>query len=192
MDAARKIAGEKADSARLRAATCLALPLVAGRLAQDFDLLPWSLDLEGVIQWSWERFTRSSDAEALAPDEQAIANIRAWIAERWDVTIKSVDTGADGFDRKLNNREAVAWYDQTAIYLPVQRIREASGETLKAQQIVKALTDRDLLAKRHNSKRASVRHVPEVGRIDAYALKRQEFGRRSAWLSSELGREDDR
>lgn len=192
MDSARKIAGEKADSARLRAATCLALPLVAGRLAQDFDLLPWSLDLEGVIQWSWERFTRSSDAEALAPDEQAIANIRAWIAERWDVTIKSVDTGADGFDRKLNNREAVAWYDQTAIYLPVQRIREASGETLKAQQIVKALTDRDLLAKRHNSKRASVRHVPEVGRIDAYALKRQEFGRRSAWLSSELGREDDR
>lgn len=192
MDAARKIAGEKANSARLRAATCLALPLVAGRLAQDFDLLPWSLDLEGTIQWSWERFTRSSDAEALAPDEQAVANIRAWIAERWDVTIKSVDTGADGFDRKLNNREAVAWYDQTAIYLPVQRIREASGETLKAQQIVKALTDRDLLAKRHNSKRASVRHVPEVGRIDAYALKRQEFGRRSAWQSSELGSEDDR
>lgn len=191
MDAARKIAGDKADSARLRAATCLALPLVAGRLAQDFDLLPWSLDLEGAIQWSWERFTRSSDAEALAPDQQAIANIRAWIAERWDVTIKSVDTGTDGFDRKLNNREAVAWYDQTAIYLPVQRIREASGETLKAQQIVKALTDRDLLAKRHNSKRASVRHVPEVGRIDAYALKRQEFGRRSAWQSSPIGGEDD-
>ena len=39
IDAARKIAGEKADSARLRAATCLALPLVAGRLAQDFDIL---------------------------------------------------------------------------------------------------------------------------------------------------------
>lgn len=191
-EAARKIAGQKADAARLRAATCLALPLVAGRLAQDFDLLPWSLDLEGAIQWSWERFTRSSDAEALAPDEQAVANIRAWIAERWDVTIKSVDTGADGFDRKLNNREAVAWYDETAIYLPVQRIREASGETLKAQQIVKALTDRDLLAKRHDGKRASVRWVPQVGRIDAYALKRQELGRQSAWRSSPLGMEDDR
>ena len=127
---------------------------MAGRLAQDFDLLPWSLDLEGAIQWSWDRFTRSSDAEALAPDEQAVANIRAWIAERWDVTIKSVDTGADGFDRKLNNREAVAWYDEIAIYLPVQRLREASGETLKAQQIVKALTDGDLLAKRHDGKRA--------------------------------------
>ena len=86
----------------------------------------------------------------------------------------------------------MAWYDQTAIYLPVQRIREASGQTLKAQQIVKALTDRDLLAKRQNTKRATVRHVPGIGRIDAYALKRQEFGRRSAWQDSLLGAEDDR
>jgi|GEM_PF-2239626 len=192
IDAARTIAGDKADSARLRAATCLALPLVAGKLAQDFDLLPWSLDLEGTVQWCWERFSRSSDADALTPDEQAIANIRAWIAERWDVTIKSVDTGSDGFDRKLNNREAVAWYDQAAIYLPVQRIREASGETLKAQQIVKALSDRDLLAKRTDTKRVSVRYVPQIGRIDAYALKRQEFGRQSAWQSMPLGMEDAR
>lgn len=154
--------------------------------------MPWSLDLEGTVQWCWERFSRSSDADALTPDEQAIANIRAWIAERWDVTIKSADAGTDTFDRKLNNREAVAWYDQSAIYLPVGRIREASGETLKAQQIVKALIDRDLLAKRHNDKRASVRHVPGIGRIDAYALKRQEFGRRSAWQTSPLGAEDDR
>jgi len=191
IDAARKLAGPTADAARLRAATCLALPLVAGRLAQDFDLLPWSIDLDGAVQWGWDRFTRSSDADALVPDEQAIANIRAWIAERWDVTIKSVDVGAAGFDHKLNNREAVAWYDATAIYLPVQRLREASGETLKAQQIVKALIDRDLLAKRHNNKRATVRHVPEVGRIDAYALKRQEFGRRSAWQGSQVDGEDE-
>ncbi|MGJ5029090.1 DUF927 domain-containing protein [Bradyrhizobium sp. HKCCYLS2038] len=191
IEAARKLAGPKSDAARLRAATCLALPLVAGRLAQDFDLLPWSIDLDGAIHWAWERFTRSSDADALAPDEQAIANIRAWIAERWDVTIKSVDTGTDYYDRKLNNREAVAWYDATAIYLPVQRLREASGETLKAQQIVKALIDRNLLAKRHSAKRATVRHVPQVGRIDAYALKRQEFGRPSGWQGPSLREEDD-
>jgi hypothetical protein len=127
----------------------------------------------------------SPDAEALTPDEQAIANIRAWIAERWDVTIKSVDTGVDGFDRKLNNREAVAWYDDTAIYLPVQRIREASGETLKAQQIVKALTDRDLLADRQDKRRATVRWIPKIGRIDAYALKRREFGRSFIWAGAE-------
>lgn len=192
IEAARKIAGEKADAARLRAATCLALPLVAGRLAQDFDLIPWSFDLDSVVHWAWERFTRSSDADALTPDEQAIANIRAWIAERWDVTIKSVDTGAEGFDRKLNNREAVAWYDETAIYLPVQRIREASGETLKAQQVAKALIDRGLLVKRHDNQRATIRWVPKVGKIDAYALKRSEFGRDTSWRFDQFDMEDAR
>jgi len=85
----------------------------------------------------------------------------------------------------LNNRKAVAWYDATAIYVPVQWLRDASGETLKAQQIVKAPVNRDLLAKRHNAHRTTVRHVPEVGRVDAYALKRQEFGRRFAWQGSQ-------
>jgi len=144
------------------------------------------------VQWAWERFTRSSDADALTPDEQAIASIRAWIAERWDVTIKSVDAGADGFDRKLNNREAVAWYDETAIYLPVQRIREASGESLKAQQVAKALIDRGLLVKRHDNQRATIRWVPRVGKIDAYALKRSEFGRDTSWRSSQFDMEDAR
>lgn len=185
MDFARRLAGERADAARLRAATCLALPYVAGQLAQDFDLLPWSIDLETPVRWAWDRFQKSSDAEALAPDEQAVASLRAWIAERWDVTIKSVDTGADGFDRKLNNREAVAWYDEAAIYVPAQRLREASGETLKAQQVVKALIDRDLLANRHDNRRAAVRWIPKIGRVDAYALKRTEFGRRQAWFDSD-------
>lgn len=182
LDQARTLAGDRPDSARLRAATCLALPLVAGKLAQDFDLLPWSIDIETPVRWAWERFEKSSDAEALSPDEQAIASLRAWIAERWDVTIKSVDAAAEGLDRhRLNNREAVAWYDQGAIYVPVQRLREAAGETLKSQQIVKALTDRDLIAARQDQRRATVRWVPKIGRIDAYALKRSEFGRRSAW-----------
>src|SRR6185295_16403678 len=140
---------------------------------------------EWPVRWAWERFQRSSDAEALTPDEQAIASLRAWIAERWDVTIKSVDTGADGFDRKLNNREAVAWYDETAIYVPAQRLREASGESLKAQQVVKALIDKGLLDRRYDGRRATVRWVPKIGRIDAYALKRAEFGRRSTWFGDE-------
>ncbi|MGE3493045.1 MAG: hypothetical protein AB7N29_23815, partial [Vicinamibacterales bacterium] len=123
------------------------------------------------------RFQTSSDAEALTPDEQAIASLRAWIAERWDVTIKSVDIGAEGFDRKLNNREAVAWYDEAAIYVPTQRLREAVGETVKTQHVVKALTDRNLLARRHDEKRAAVRWVPNIGQVQCYALRRDAFGR---------------
>jgi hypothetical protein len=181
LEQARELVGTRSDSARLRAATCLALPLIAGRLAQDFNLLPWSVDIEAPVRWAWERFEKSSDAEALTPDEQAVASLRAWIAERWDVTIKSVDIGFESYDRKLNNREAVAWYDDATIYVPAQRLREAAGETLKTQQIVKALADRDLLATRQDQRRATVRWVPKIGRIDAYALKRSEFGRRSSW-----------
>ena len=177
LDAARTLAGARSDAARLRSATSLAVLTIAGRLAQDFDLIPASIDIEASVRWAWERFEKSSDAEALAPAEQAIARLRAWIAERWDVTIKSVDTGSDSFDRKLNNREALAWYDATAIYIPTERLREAAGETLKTQHIVRALEERDMLARRHDAKRAAVRWVPKVGQLHCYALRRAAFGR---------------
>ena len=174
---ARKLAGDTTDSARIRAATCLALPLVAGQLAQEFGLLPSFIDIETPVRWAWSRFQKSSDAEALEPGEQVVSMLRSWIAERWDVTIKAVDAGEYSFDRKANNREAVAWYDRDAIYIPAHRLREAAGETLKAAQISKILTDRNMLSRRHNDKRAIVRFVPGIGRLDAYALKRSELGR---------------
>lgn len=174
---ARKLAGDTTDSARIRAATCLALPLVAGQLAQEFGLLPSFIDIESPVRWAWSRFQKSSDAEALEPGEQVVSMLRSWIAERWDVTIKAVDAGEYSFDRKANNREAVAWYDRDSIYIPAHRLREAAGETLKAAQISKILTDRDMLSRRHNDKRAIVRFVPGIGRLDAYALKRSELGR---------------
>jgi hypothetical protein len=111
--------------------------------------------------------------------------LRAWIAERWDVTIKAVDAGDYSFDRKLNNREAVAWYDRDTIYIPAHRLREAAGETLKAAQISKILIDRDMLARRHSDKRAIVRFVPGIGRVDAYAMKRSELGRSGGWVGED-------
>ncbi len=179
---ARKLAGATTDSARIRAATCLALPLVAGQLAQEFGLLPPFIDIETPVQWAWGRFQKSSDAEALAPGDQVVSMLRAWIAERWDVTVKAIDAGSHGFDRKLNNREAVAWYDSDTIYIPAHRLREAAGETLKAAQISKILIDRDMIMRRHNAKRVTVRFVPGIGRIDAYALRRSELGRNERWI----------
>ncbi|CAA7614957.1 DUF927 domain-containing protein [Magnetospirillum sp. SS-4] len=182
---ARKLAGDTTDSARIRAATCLALPLVAGQLAQEFGLLPSFIDIETPVRWAWSRFQKSSDAEALTPGDQVVSMLRAWIAERWDVTIKAVDAGEYGFDRKHNNREAVAWYDRDAIYIPAHRLREAAGETLKAAQISRILTDRDMLARRGDEKRAAIRYIPGIGRIDAYALKRSELGRSGRWVDED-------
>jgi Domain of unknown function (DUF927)/Toprim domain len=179
---ARRLVGDSSDSARIRAATCLAVPLVAGQLAQEFGVLPSFIDIEAPVIWAWARFQKSSDAEALTPDDQVVSMLRSWIAERWDVTIKAVDAGDYSFDRKANNREAVAWYDRDTIYIPAHRLREAAGETLKAAQISKILIDRSMLARRHNDKRATVRFVPGIGRIDAYALKRSELGRSGHWF----------
>ncbi|MBI1209752.1 MAG: DUF927 domain-containing protein [Azospirillum sp.] len=177
--AARRIAGADADSARVRAALPFALLFVAGELAKALGVIPSSAAVAAMVTWAWQRFDSSSDAQALKPDEQVINNIRAYIAERWDVTVKSTEATTESFDgtRRTNNRESVGWYDDGAIYLPTHRIREAAGNTMKEQQIIRVLVEHDCLLRRHDDKRAAVRWVPKVGRIAAYALKRSAFGR---------------
>jgi hypothetical protein len=88
------------------------------------------------------------------------------------VTIKSVNA-----ESGINNREAVAWYDGAAIYIPKHRIREAAGKALKESQIGAVLDRRGLLAAKPEGDRFCVRWVPKVGKITAYALRRGEFGR---------------
>ena len=73
---------------------------------------------------------------------QAISRLKQWIAERWDVTIKDVNAGTG-----INNREAVAWYDENVVYIPKETIGEAIGNTLKDNEIGKALSEQGLLAR---------------------------------------------
>ncbi|KJB91507.1 DNA primase [Skermanella aerolata KACC 11604] len=168
--AARKLAGPGADSALIRAAISFALLLVAGQMAKAFNLLPASMEVSEAVNWAWCRFLASTDAVVLNPEDQAIGNIIRWIAERWGVTIRHVD--GDG-----GMRDAVAWHDDRAVYLPTERIREAAGGALKEQQIAKVLNDRGLLAKRTDAKRLAVRYVPKIGHVQVYALSRAHFGR---------------
>jgi hypothetical protein len=171
--AARALAGSNtADSAIVRAATPLALLLVAGEMAKTFGLVPAVVDIKQPITWGWGRFCQSSDAAVLDPETQMIGAIRAWIAERWGVTIKSVD--AEG---GLNNRETVGWYDDSSVYILREHIREATGGALKQVHIGAVLNRRGLLAAKSEADRYCVRWVPKVGKISAYALCRSEFGR---------------
>ena len=173
LKAARKIAGgDGADSALARAATPLALLMIAGELAKTFGLIPSDTPVEKAVAWGWDRFRQSSDATVLDPETRTINSIRGWIAERWDVTIKKVN--AEG---GINNRETVAWYDENAVYIPNERLREAAGNTLPQSQVASILNHREMLAKRTESDRLYVRFVPKVGRIHCYALRRCEFGR---------------
>ena len=168
--AAEAIAGSP-DGATVRAAIPFALLLVAGELAVSFGLVPAETPVKEAVQWAWDRFKRSSDAAALDPDAQTIANLQRWTAERWDVTLRSVDRG-----HGINNRDAVGWYDETAVYIPTDRIREAAGNALKQSQIGALLHNRGLLAKKETD-RFYIKYVPLVGRVSAYALSRKEFGR---------------
>jgi hypothetical protein len=168
--AARKLAGPGAGSALIRAATSFALMAIAGEMGKKFGLLPATMEVPEAVNWAWRRFLASTDAVALNPEDQVVSNIIRWIAERWGGTIRHVE--AEG-----GMRDAVGWYDNSIVYLPTTRIREAAGGALKEQQIAKILNDRGLLAKRGSATRLAVGYVPKVGHFQAYALPRAHFGR---------------
>src|ERR1051326_834682 len=157
--AAKRIAGDDADSARLRAATTMAVLQVAGTLAKQFGLINKAVPVAHSVNWAWARFVESSDGRALTPEDQALGNMRRWIAERWGVTLKSTEVNADHgqFEPRGNNREAVGWYDGDTIYLPPPRAREAAGGAVKEQFLSRLLAKRDLLARRHDERRLAVR-----------------------------------
>lgn len=177
LKAAATLATPGADSAYARAALAFASIFVAGQLAVLFHLLPDTTPLADSIRWGWERFTQSSDAAALSPEDQALNNLCTWLAERWDVTVRDVAAGADVVGgKRVNNRESVAWYDAQAVYLPTHRLREATGSTLKELYLARMLAGRDLLH-RTDKERLAVRYVPRIGHLQCYALRRSAFGR---------------
>ena len=113
-----------------------------------------------------------ADAIALDPEAQVIGAVRGWIAERWNVTIKSVDVEAASTTARRSPGTT-----STAIYVPKTRLREAAGNTLRESQVAAIIDRHGLLAKRTEADRLYVRFVPKIGRVAAYALRRSEFGR---------------
>jgi hypothetical protein len=171
LDESGEIAGAEADSAVARAAIPFALLLIAGELAKAFDILPKPAAVSDAVNWAWRRFLQSSDSRALDPEAQAISNLRRYIAERWDVTIKKVEGVINA-----TNREPVGWYHGDNIYIPKDRMREATGGVLKESHIGAMLHRRGLLAQRSETDRFTVRWVPIIGKLLCYALRRSEFG----------------
>ncbi|TXN73422.1 DUF927 domain-containing protein [Methylobacterium sp. WL6] len=169
---ASKIAGEGADGAMVRAASPFAILLTAGRMARQFELLPAAMDIDGAIRWAWARFQKSTDAVALDPETQAVTNLRAWVAERWGSDIQATEP-EEG--TRAANRNALGWYDDEAVYIPAHRIVEAAGGTLKEIEIGRALKAQGLIRKTKDEDCFFVAYVPRVGKVKAYALRRDEF-----------------
>jgi hypothetical protein len=171
LDMANKLAGDD-TGARARAALPLALIGVSGALARQLRVLPQTIDIAAAVEWAWDGFAASSGAGALDPERQAEANLRRHVAEHRDITIKKTDPSR--FDPH-NNRDAIGWFDDTAVYIPVDRIADAAGGMLSERAIGRMLADRNLLA-RTGKKRLTVNYVPKVGYVSSYALKLTEFG----------------
>ncbi|SFM62377.1 DUF927 domain-containing protein [Methylobacterium pseudosasicola] len=170
--AADKLAGPGADSAMRRAALPFAILINAGLMACRFGILPANVDVKSTVDWAWGKFGASTDAAALNPEEQAVNSLRAWVAERWDSEVlpTEIEIGT-----KAPNRNASAWYDDTAVYIPAHRIVEAAGGTLKETEIGRALDAQGLIAKRKDKDCNFHTFVPKVGRFKVYALRRAEF-----------------
>ena len=168
------LAGDGADSAHRRAAIPFALLLTGGMLARDFGVLPAETNVEEAVRWGWRRFCGSTEAEALDPKAQALSNIRLWIAARWNSTCRYIGTTFHHL------RDADAWYDNDAVYIPRAAIAAAAGHVLSEQELLKIFVDGKHLAARHDGKRAAVRYIKGVGAVTAYALNRTEFGPEAA------------
>lgn len=171
---ARTIAGSEGDGKHVRAAAPFAILCMAGNLAKKFGLLPSDLNVLRAVQWAWERFSNSTDAVSLDPEQQATTNLRTWIAERWGSTIQA--TVPDDNSRPPN-RDAFGWYDEDAVYIPTRRIVEAAGGALKEIEISRALDKQGFIAKRHDASCLYVSYIPKIGKVKAYALSRAAFGR---------------
>lgn len=163
------IVGETTDSGILRAAIPFAILQTAGQLAVNSGILPKATNVARAITWAWTKFRQSSGAVAMSPDEQAVTNLRLWIADRWGSTLRQTDA-------EVSNRETVGWYDSDAVYIPTSRLREASGGALKEEAVAKILSDSGMLAKTEHD-RLYIRWIPKIGKNKAYALTRREFGR---------------
>ena len=170
--AADRLAGPGADSALRRAALPFAILATAGRLARKFGVLPDVVDVENAVRWAWAKFNTSTDAAALDPETQAVANLRAWVAERWNTEVQPTEP-EDGV--RTANRNALGWYDDDAVYIPAHRIVEAAGGTLKEVEIGRALDAQGLIAKRKAADCYFLAYVPKIGKLKAYALHRSEF-----------------
>ena len=171
---ARTIAGPGGDGKHVRAAIPFAIMGTAGNLAKMFGLLPADLDVLRAVRWAWERFSNSTDAVSLDPEQQATTNLRTWIAERWDSSIHPTERKTQD---RTPLRDALGWYDDDAVYIPAHRIVEAAGGALKEVEIGRALDKQGFIAKRHDASCRYVSYVSKIGGVKAYALSRVAFGR---------------
>ncbi|NDY56902.1 hypothetical protein G3N56_09125 [Desulfovibrio sulfodismutans] len=152
----------------------------------QFNILPKEIDHLKVVIWACNNYLESFSSIILKPMVQIIENIQHWIAARWDVTIKDIC-----YKPHENNREAVGWYNNYAVYIPSSSIVEAAGNAAKKEHIAKILSEQGLLFKRHSAKQATINYVSGIGAGKFYALDRYKLQLRTTGQNLSQPEADD-
>jgi hypothetical protein len=172
------ISGDKASPIEQRAAEPLALALMAGTLAQRFNLLPKTLDLKAAIADLWKQFRESDSATTLNPLNEAIDNLRHAVRSKLDISIKKLPVDK----QERNNRDAEGFYDADAVYLSKHQLGQMSG--MAPLEVARELHRLGMLLKGpgryllHN-------YVKGLGPVPSYALSRLHFANTSDVVSAE-------
>lgn len=125
---------EEAPPVMRRAAAVFGAALVAGELAKAANLLPREFPSHAVISWAWQAAT--AGIESLTPTDRALGRIQEFVSRRWGTSI--VPLVGDDVRR---SGPVDGWYDNDRVFIPTSVAQEASGNTLPARALARALQE---------------------------------------------------
>lgn len=168
---AGEIAGEGAAAPRRRSAVPFAIMRRAGEIVIDAGLLPHDADVVGAVGRAWTAYLGGSEAEMMDGAAVAIDRLRTALHAGWDTAV--LDTSVDG--NSGSYRGPRAWYnaDKGSIYIPVDNLREFTGQGFKAAAVTNDLAAKGWLQKQGNN--AAWEVIPKMGKMRHYRLSYEEF-----------------
>ena len=168
---AGEIAGEGAAAPTRRAAVPFAIMRRAGEVAIEAGLLPPDADVAGTVGRAWSAYLGGSEAEMLDGGAVAIDRLRTALHTGWDTTVLDTAAGAN----YGSYRGPRAWYNEAlgSVYIPVDNLREFTGQGFKAAAVLKDLAAEGWLQKQGPSRSWTV--IPKMGKVRHYRLSYGEF-----------------
>jgi hypothetical protein len=157
---AKALPGADDTPAATRAAFVFGLLRAVGEIMKAAGIAPADADARGVVEWAWSSFRSTGEAQTLDPAAHNVEILETWLRSNPGKVRRVGDR--DGY------QEIVAWFDDTTVYLPCDKISAIPGLTLPADALVSALKDRGLLVMEGKNRKHE--RVPKIGPVRHYRL----------------------
>lgn len=177
------IAGSEPVGVVDRAADILSALKVAVELALQWEILPdeFREKFDEAISLFW---TQVIGGVVFNSHQTIMDQIQLWINAKWDRSV--VEIGSENGVRDIE-----AWYDDTLIYLPPEKLIEATGGVSREAEIKRALDANEVVEyeKNGSNRRFISRRIPGIGPLKHIRLIKKAF-RESNVQAKELAPED--